>query len=564
MERLGWVANFDAPAAGQIPGAHNGREFSDADVYKLVEAMCWEVGRSGRSDLDETVGSLVDRIATAQEADGYLNTQFGHQGVGQRYRDLEWGHELYCYGHLIQAAVARRRTDGDDTLVTVARRAADHVCRAFGPAGNDGVCGHPEIEMSLVELFRATGEERYLEQARLFVERRGRPALADIHLGRAYYQDDVPVRAATAFRGHAVRALYLACGAVDVAVETGDSELLEAVAEQWNRTISARTYLTGGMGSRHTGESFGEDYELPPDRAYSETCAGVASVMLAWRLLLATGDARYAEVLERTLYNVVATSMAPDGRTFFYANPLQVRVPGTVPEPDLVSPRADVGLRVPWFDVSCCPTNVTRLLASLSAYVATTDADGVQLHQLTSGSVRARSPAGPVELRVETGYPWTGSVDVCIDETPPDPWQLTVRVPAWAIGATVVVADGATSDAPPGYLTVERAWRPGDQIRLELPIRPRWTRPDPRVDAVRGCAAVERGPLVYCAESLAGDPPLDVAAADLTEDPTDLDEDPRLGAVLVGVAGRSLDPLVPYHVWGTRGPATMRVWLPLL
>jgi hypothetical protein len=568
-QRLGWVANFDAAASGRTaPGAHRGREFSDADVYKLVEAMCWEIGRTGRTDLEETVCALVGAIASAQEPDGYLNTRFGHQGAGQRYRDLEWGHELYCSGHLIQAGVARLRTGGDDTLVTVARRAADHVCRQFGRAGNDGVCGHPEIEMALVELYRATGEERYLEQARLFVERRGRPVLADIELGRAYYQDDVPVRGASVFRGHAVRALYLACGAVDVAVETDDTELMEVVAEQWRRTIATRTYLTGGMGSRHSGESFGEDHELPPDRAYSETCAGVASVMLAWRLLLATGEALYADVVERTLFNVVATSMAPNGRAFFYANALQVRVPGTVPEPDVVSPRPDVGLRVPWFTVSCCPTNVTRLLASLSAYMATTDADGIQLHQLTAGSVRARLPAGRVGLQVETGYPWSGSVQVRIDETPPHPWRLTLRVPAWASGAVVVengdTSHALTSSAPPGYLTVDRAWRPGDQLHLELPIRPRWTRPDPRVDAVRGCAAVERGPLVYCAESLAGEPPLDGAAGDAAVDPVDLDEDPRLGAVLVGVTGRGLDTLIPYHLWGTRGPATMRVWLPLL
>ena len=271
--------------------------------------------------------------------------------------------------------------------------------------------------MALVELFRETGEERYLEQARRFVDRRGAPALADIHHGRAYFQDDMPIRAAEAFRGHAVRALYLASGAVDVAVETDDTELLQTIIRQWERTIERRTYLTGGMGSRHTDESFGEDYELPPDRAYSETCAGVASVQLAWRLLLATGDVRYADLIERTLFNVVATSPALDGSGFFYANPLHQRVPGEAPDPDAENMRAASSLRAPWFHVSCCPTNVARTFASLSGYIATTDDGGVQIHQLMPSTVEA----GGVRLRVITGYPWGDEVVVRIEETPESP-----------------------------------------------------------------------------------------------------------------------------------------------
>ncbi|MGH3391511.1 MAG: glycoside hydrolase family 127 protein, partial [Actinomadura sp.] len=261
MSRAGWIGNFGAAVEGRLPADRHGREFSDSEIYKLMEAFSWEAGRTGRDH--PAIAELTDLIAAAQEGDGYLNTMFGHQGPGRRYRDLEWGHELYCYGHMIQAGVARLRMHGDDRFVQVVRRAADHVSERFAEAPE--VCGHPEIEMALVELYRATGDDRYLEQARAFVDRRGRPALADIHLGRAYYQDDMPVREARVFRGHAVRALYLACGVVDVAVETGDDELLQTVIAQWERTIAARTYLTGGMGSRHSGEAFGEDFELPPD-----------------------------------------------------------------------------------------------------------------------------------------------------------------------------------------------------------------------------------------------------------------------------------------------------------
>src|SRR5690606_11757002 len=225
-------------------------------------------------------------------------------GQGARWSDLEWGHELYCLGHLFQAAVARARTrpEADDGLLEVARRAADLGCGVFGDGGIRSVCGHAEVEVALAELARVTGEQRYLEQAKLFVDRRGHGVLADIEWGRGYFQDDVPVREAQVLHGHAVRANYLAAGAVDVAVETGEAELLDALRSQWERTVARRTYITGGQGSHHQDEAFGDDFELPSDRAYSETCAGVGSVMFSWRLLLATGEARYADLIERTLY----------------------------------------------------------------------------------------------------------------------------------------------------------------------------------------------------------------------------------------------------------------------
>ena len=395
MERLGWTANFTRVAAGETSD-HQGMVFADSDVYKLMEAMAWEVGRSGSDDANRRFGELTATIAPAQEPDGYLNTVFGRPGQRPRYSDLEWGHELYIYGHLLQAAVARQRSSGGDEFVEIARRVADHVCATFGDGGIERVCGHPEVELGLVELARTTGEQRYLDQAALFIERRGRGTLGEIGFGQAYFQDDVPVRDAAVFRGHAVRAMYLAAATVDVAVETGDDELVARVIEQWEATIARRTYLTGGMGSMHTGEAFGDDFMLPPDRAYSETCAGIGSVMLAWRLLLATGETRFADLIERTLYNVVATSPAPDGRHFFYANPLHQRVPGAVPSDDVESKRASSSLREPWFLVACCPTNVARTLASLAAYLATADSTGIQIHQYADSRIatdtRRRTP----------------------------------------------------------------------------------------------------------------------------------------------------------------------------
>ncbi|WP_330263185.1 glycoside hydrolase family 127 protein [Streptomyces griseorubiginosus] len=566
VDRVGWTANFTAPVE-----ARRGREFADSDIYKLLEAMTW--AGVGFDPVTET-------IAAAQEPDGYLNTHFGRPGQQPRYSDLEWGHELYCYGHLIQAGVAQIRTRGEDALAKIARRAADHVCAAFGPGGIEGVCGHPEIETALVELARATGEQRYLDQAALFVDRRGRGTLADGEFGRAYYQDDIPIRQATVLRGHAVRALYLAAGAVDVAVETGDEQLLAAVVRQWEATVARRTYLTGGMGSHHRDESFGDDFVLPPDRAYSETCAAVASVMLSWRLLLATGEPRFADLAERTLLNVVATSPAEDGRSFFYANTLHRRRRGTVPAPDAESPRAESGLRAPWFAVSCCPTNVARTLALLPTYLATTDDGGVQLHQYADAEISV----GAVGLSVRTDYPSGGTVTVRVTRAPDHPWTLSLRVPSWTAGAeaALVDTDGTRRAVTPGTATVTRVFRPGDEIRLELPVAPRWIVPDPRVDAVRGTVAVQRGPLVYCAESVdlpdgrdvdavRVDPaaePVDgpdgtvVAPGELAEPPTRAWPYQPLDRAGVPTAEERGIALVPYNSWANRGPSTMRVWLP--
>lgn len=570
MERVGWIDNFRTG-----PERRRGREFADSDVYKLLEAMAWEAGRSGHTALDAAIDEITSVIAPAQESDGYLNTHFGRSGQAPRYSDLEWGHELYCYGHLIQAGVAQTRARGEGELAKIARRAADHVCATFGPGGIERVCGHPVIETALVELARVTGEQRYLDQAKLFVDRRGRGTLADIEFGRAYYQDDIPVRAARFFRGHAVRALYLASGAVDVAVETGDDELLAAVVRQWEATVARRTYLTGGMGSHHRDESFGDDFVLPADRSYVETCAGVATVMLAHRLLLATGETRYGDIVERVLFNVIATAVADDGRSFFYANTLHQRTPTVVVPTDRPQLRFGGGPRAPWFEVSCCLPNVGRLLASLETYLVTENDAGAQVHQYADLDVTA----GGLGLEMRTYYPDDGSVTITVTDAGPagssPVRELTLRVPAWAAGATLT-ENGSTRPVHPGQVRVARRFIPGETLRLDLPVRPRWTFPDPRIDAVRGCAAVEVGPLVMCAESV----DLETPSADLDSLAVDTSVAPEDGAVKgwfippadrpwpygsefeSGPRSPRVVPLIPYHRWARRGPTTMRVWLP--
>ena len=457
-------------------------------------------------------------------------------------------------------ARVRTRPDADDGLIDIARRAADLVCEVFGEGGIESVCGHAEVEVGLVELARALGEDRYLRQAQLFVERRGTGVLRDIEWGRSYYQDDIPVRDADVLRGHAVRANYLAAGAVDVAVETADDGLLGALERQWTNTIARRTYVTGGQGSHHQDEAFGDDFELPPDRAYSETCAGVASVMFSWRMLLAQGDARYADLIERTLFNVVATSPSAEGTAFYYANTLHQRLPGEPASADVVSPRASSSLRAPWFDVACCPPNVARTFASLAAYLATVDAEGVQLHQYAPATIRTMLDDGrEIALEVATEYPREGSVRVRVLTDAAEPWTLSLRVPAWAESARLVLRpDGGepaqTWSAAPGTASVSRAFSAGDVVELELPIAPRFTSPDPRIDAVRGCLAVERGPEVYALESIdlvdAG-----IGAADVADVLLDATVPPREsdGRVLVTVRERHPRSAVAVRRRGRRG-----------
>jgi DUF1680 family protein len=375
-----------------------------------------------------------------------------------------------------------------------------------------------------------------------------------------------------------VRALYLSAGAFDVAVETGDDDLADAVTTQWRNTVARRTYLTGGMGSRHQDEGFGDDWELPSDRAYCETCAGVASVMLAWRLYLATGDSRYPDLIERTLFNVVATSPSEDGTSFFYANPLHVREPGASAS-DGVNNRAEGGVRAPWFDVSCCPTNVARTVASLGAYVASVDDEGIAVVQYAAGEIRA----GDFVLQVETRYPDEATVRVQILAAPERESRLRLRIPAWADTATLIVNDNDATSVAPGWADIRRTFEPGDEIVLTLPITPRLTWPDSRIDAVRGTVAVERGPLVLCLEST--DLPSDAHLEDVRIEPDTTPSTHADGAKLRGTvvesgpdddilpfraagpvasAGRPLElTLVPYHRWAQRGPATMRIFIPV-
>ncbi|WP_237102590.1 glycoside hydrolase family 127 protein [Nonomuraea sp. MG754425] len=574
VERTAAIDNFRrlATAGPDGPqGTFRGPWFADSDLYKTLEAIGWEAGRSGTDRWADLLSEVADLFEQVQTPDGYLNTYVQGTPGREPFADPEWTHELYCAGHLMQAAVALHRGGGDGRFLAVARRVADQIVREFGADGRPVVDGHPEVETALVELYRETGDESYLRAAELQVERRGHRSLHVGRFGSQYYQDHLPVREATEAIGHSVRQLYQAAGVTDVYLENGDETLLEAMERLWDSAFGTKMYIIGGHGSRHRDESYGDPYELPPDRAYAETCASIAALQWCWRMLLATGRARYAEEMERALLNAIAASMDDTGTAFFYSNPLQLRTGHDGSHEDAPSER------LPWYNCACCPPNLARLLASMNGYAATSGPEGVHLHLLTAGTFTGER----LTAVVETGYPWDGDVLVTVSGG----GELAVRVPAWATGATVAVSGGRVLAGPvPGdYLRV--ACEDGATVRLTLPMTPRLVRADERVDAVRGCVTVMRGPLVYCVEQ--ADLPEDVLVEQLRLDPsspvveerTPGDVTPvrlRLSGTIqppeaelyrpYGPAPAARTPItftaIPYHAWANRGPGAMRVWIP--
>jgi DUF1680 family protein len=569
--------------------------FLDSDVYKWLEAAGWELGRAEDGRLADMATEAIDLIAAAQRPDGYINSFVQVLAAGRAFEDLAWGHELYCIGHLIQAAVAWHRALGDDRLLAIATRAADAVDRELGPSGRLGIEGHPEIEMALVELYRTTGERRYLQLAARLVEARGHGLLGEGRFGAAYWQDHASVRDAREVAGHVVRQLYLDSGVVDVAVELGDQQLLDAVHRRWQDMVATRTYLTGGLGSRYLNEAFGDPYELPPDRAYAETCGAISSVMLAWRLGLATGDPACFDLVERTIFNGVLPGVALDGRGFFYVNTLQWRTHRAAAQ----GHETPYAARAPWFPCACCPPNLMRTLASWPHYLATTDDGGIHLKQYAASEIEADAPGGRVRLAVDTDYPWSGRVAVRILDAPGTPWTLSLRVPAWCDDADLALVTGdarstiGTTREGESALSASRMWQAGDRVELDLRMEPRVIEPDRRIDAVRGSIALERGPLVYCVESV--DLPDDTALEDVEVDlplhvesveRSDLIDD-AVGLWLPALArahrpaawpylpGTGSDenqddtrPIevraIPYFAWANRAAKAMRIWMPLV
>ncbi len=569
-EETGRIDNFRR-AAGKIDRPFQGRYYNDSDVYKWVEAVAYALAESPDAELTSLLDAVISEIAAAQCEDGYLNTHFTRQREEERWTNLRDLHELYCAGHLIQAAVAVRRCTGRDDLLQVAIRLADLICALFGPGGREGTCGHQEIELALVELYRETRRPAYLAQAELFIERRGRrPGVIG---GSPYHQDHAPFTELDSVVGHAVRMMYYCCGATDLIAETGNPAYRRSLDRLWTSMTSRRSYVSGGIGSRYEGEAFGCDYELPNDRAYAETCAAIGAMMWAWRMLHLEGEPSFADHMEWVLYNAIPCGLSLSGEEYFYQNPLS----------DEGSHR-----RLPWFDCACCPPNIARLLAALPAYFASSSGTELWIHLYAAGEVRADLDGGSLAMRVETDYPWDGRIRLVIERAPRTPTAVRLRIPGWCRAPELRV-NGEPFPAVAGeYAVLERSWVPGDEIQLNLRMEPRRLTAHPLVPGVEGRIALARGPLLYCIEGC--DLGFDPREAVL---PTAGGLEPRwVPEVLGGVVVLEADGLrrrpgagwrdalyadsgtvawqeprsvrltaVPYYAWANRDPGGMAVWI---
>lgn len=561
-----------------------GFPFDDTDVYKTIEGASYLLQTFPDKRMERYIDSVLTIVAGAQEADGYLytprtmNPKHPHSWAGsQRWEAVEAGsHELYNLGHMIEGAVAYWQATGKRNFLDIAMKYADCVCRTIGPG--DGqivrVPGHQIAEMALVRLYLATGEKKYLDEAKFFLDQRGRTSRKD-----EYSQAHKPVVEQDEAVGHAVRATYMYSGMADVAALTGDTAYVHAIDRIWDNIVGKKLYLTGGIGSRASNEGFGVNYELPNATAYCETCASIGNVYVNHRLFLFHGDAKYYDVLERSLYNGVLSGISLDGGGFFYPNPLE---------------SAGGYERKAWFGCACCPSNLCRFLPSVPGYIYATRGDSLYVNFFVEGRSDLKVGKRKVVLSQKTAYPFEGTVALTVERGGGD-FAMKIRIPGWARGEVVPsdlysFADGRQSsyvvkvngkaveaDLDKGYFTIARKWKKGDVVELSLDMTPRLVVANDKVEADRGMLAVERGPLVYCAEWV-DNSALDLFSVLMPRKPqlSVIDEKAPGGAnmIAVGVQKVAYDAdgrmqtqdatlkLIPYYAWANRGQGKMMVWLP--
>lgn len=493
-EDTGRLNNFRR-AAGTFDGPFEGIYFNDSDVYKWLEAASWELACGPNTKIQAMVDESVELIAAAQQPDGYLNTYFMFDKASDRWSNLKDMHELYCAGHLMQAAVAHYRATGSERLLAVARRLADCICNTFGPASEgkrEQTDGHEEIEMALIELYRVTQEARYLQQAQFFIDIRGRGTIG----GGNYHQDHEPLRDQKRMAGHAVRHVYLCAGGADLVAESGDKPLRTALDHLWQNMVFRQMYISGGIGSRWEGEAFGRDFELPNERAYTETCAAIGSLMWNWRMLQLEADARFADIMEQTLYNGLMSGISLDGESYFYQNPLS----------DDSTHR-----REPWFGCACCPPNIARLLAQLPGYFYSVSDEGIWAHLYAENTARIALPqGGTVELKQRTKYPFDGDIEIEIVSLEGVPegteWTLFLRAPMWCSSFHRPKLNSKSAEAykpktgNSNYFPLCRTWQVGDTVQISFSMPVRRVECHPNAVENRDRVALMRGPLLYCLE----------------------------------------------------------------
>ena len=584
-EETGRYENFVKAAHPSDTYKVEGFSFDDTDVYKTIEGASYSLQTYPDKKLQKYIDSVLVIVAGAQEPDGYLytartmNPKHPHNWAGkERWVAVEnLSHEFYNLGHMIEGAVAHYQATGKRNFLDIAIKYADCVCREIGngPQQKKYVPGHQIAEMALVKLYMVTGDKKYLDQAKFFLDTRGYTSWKD-----AYSQAHKPVVEQDEAVGHAVRAVYMYSGMADVAAITGDSSYIKAIDKIWDNIVSKKIYITGGIGAHHAGEAFGNNYELPNLSAYCETCAAIGNVYMNYRLFLLHGDAKYFDVLERTLYNGLISGVSLDGGSFFYPNPLSSNGKYS---------------RKPWFGCACCPSNVSRFIPSLPGYVYAVKNDQVYVNLYLSNKAELKVDKKKILLEQETGYPWNGDIRLKITQGNQD-FTMKLRIPGWVRGnvlpgdlysyadnqkpAYQVSVNGQTveSDVNDGYLSIARKWKKGDVVEVHFDMIPRIVKANPKVEADHGRVAVERGPIVYCAEwpdnrfnvhsillnqhpqfKVTDKPELLYGIRQITTDAQALSYD-KAGKLVTKDVELTL---IPYYAWAHRGEGDMEVWLPI-
>jgi DUF1680 family protein len=547
-----------------------------------MEAVALVLASGDQPRLRATLDRLIDEVLAVQEPSGYLNTYWSEDRTKDRFTRMQHSHELYCLGHLLQAGIAYYRATGARKLLDGGIKFANYLVENFGPEKRPALTGHPELEMALVELYRTTGDKRYLDFAGYLLSgvERERLKLKDSEL--KYMFSGKPFTSRTELEGHAVRAMYATSGATDYFAETGNEAYRKTLERLWQDLVDHKMYITGGVGARGSGEAFGDPYELPNERAYAESCAAIGSMMWNWRMLLVSGEARFADVMERALYNGINSGMSLSGTRYCYRNPLESR---------------GEEIRKPWYDTTCCPPNLERTFASLPGYLYGTSPTGVYVNFYHPSTLDWHLENGVgLKLSQETKYPWDDSVTVTVTPARASEFIVYMRIPRWSRTAQLSVNGEPVSGAikPGAYFEIHRRWQAGDRVRLRLDMAPRLSAANPRVRENVGKVAVERGPLVYCMEQtdqMGSESIFDVALlldarADHAFTPTfrpDLldgvlvlrhkaivTQKPQSEAPLYQPwdptqhkAGREIEvTLIPYYAWANRQVAAMQVWIP--
>lgn len=550
--QTGRIRNFENAAMGR--GEHSGIFFDDSDVYKALEGMACSLQNHPDLVLEAKCDEWIDKIAEAQQPDGYINTFYTLTGLENRWKDMD-RHEMYCAGHMLEAGIAYFQVTGKRKLLDVCIRMADHMMTVFGPGKRDWIPGHEEIELALVKLFQVTGEKKYLDFADWLLSERGHGygSYGDERVWPTrYYQDEVPVREMTDISGHAVRSMYLFCGMADVASYTGDQGYRDALDRVWDDVVLRNMYITGGIGQSSHNEGFTNDYSLPNLTAYCETCASVGMVLWNWRMGQFTGDGKYADVLERALYNGALAGISLSGDRFFYVNPLESRGDHH---------------RQAWYGCACCPSQICRFLPSIGNYVYGVSDKALWVNLYMGSQADIKLGKKQVTLKQETDYPWNGDVRLTLGLKGKLHTQLRLRIPAWCESYTLSVNGGPVAFAvEKGYAILERTWKDGDQVTLKLEMPVQMVAADPRVKEDEGLRAIQRGPVVYCLEEADNAEGFDsLFLTENTRFETSALPD-KLGGIveISAVNGAGHLTYIPYYAWDNRAPGKMKVWIPLL